>query len=206
MSALRTDGNETMTDVGIRLIVGLGNPGAQYALTRHNVGFWLADALAAASGESFRPEPKFYGEICRVSPPGVGDLRLLKPTTYMNRSGQAVAAVARYFEISPSQILVAHDELDLPVGTVRLKHAGGHAGHNGLRDTIAALGTRDFWRLRIGIAHPGDRTLVTGYVLGRPSKEDAVCIHDTLMDVERTLPDLIAAKYQLVMNALHSQR
>lgn len=194
-----------MSDVGIRLIVGLGNPGAQYEQTRHNVGFWLVEAIADANGGSFRSEPKFHGDLCRVSIDG-GDLRLLKPSTYMNRSGQAVAAVARYFDIPPEQVLLAHDELDLPVGTLRLKHGGGHAGHNGLRDAMTALGTRDFWRLRIGIAHPGDRTQVTGYVLGRPSKEDDRLIRESLMDAERVLPDLTAAKYQRAMNHLHSER
>lgn len=194
-----------MADDGIRLIVGLGNPGEQYALTRHNVGFWLVDEIAAVCGASFRAEPKFHGALCRVSLGGK-DLRLLKPSTYMNRSGQAVAAVARYFDIPPTQILVAHDELDLAVATLRLKQGGGHAGHNGLRDTISALAARDFWRLRIGIAHPGDRTLVTGYVLGRPSKEDAIRLQEALIDAQRILPDLIAAQYQLAMNTLHSER
>ncbi len=155
-----------MSDAGIRLIVGLGNPGTQYEATRHNVGFWFVDAIANACRESFRAEPKFHGELCRVTLGGY-DLRLLKPSTYMNRSGQSVAAVTRYFNLPPEQILVAHDELDLSVGTLRLKQGGGHAGHNGLRDTIASLGSREFWRLRIGIAHPGDRTLVTGYVLSQ---------------------------------------
>jgi PTH1 family peptidyl-tRNA hydrolase len=122
----------------------------------------------------------------------------------MNRSGQSIAAVARYYSISPEQILVAHDELDHPVGQVRLKQGGGHAGHNGLRDTIAALGSRDFWRLRIGIAHPGDRTLVTGYVLGRPSKIDAEQINAALEDAERSLDELVTGRYQLAMNRLHS--
>ncbi|NEV62989.1 aminoacyl-tRNA hydrolase [Thiorhodococcus minor] len=194
-----------MAEAGIRLVVGLGNPGEQYEQTRHNVGFWLVDAIAASCHQSFRSESKFHGDLCRVTV-GRADLRLLKPSTYMNRSGRAIAAVARYFDIPPEEILVAHDELDLPVGSVRLKQGGGHAGHNGLRDTIAALGSRDFWRLRIGIAHPGDKTLVTGYVLGRPSKEDDGLIRNALDDAERTLPDLIAGQFQLAMNRLHSQR
>ncbi|MBK1716338.1 aminoacyl-tRNA hydrolase [Thiocystis violacea] len=194
-----------MAETGIRLIVGLGNPGAQYEQTRHNVGFWFAEAVAGAYREPFRLEPKFHGELCRITAGGC-DVRLLKPSTYMNRSGQAVAAVARYFDVAPEQILVAHDELDLPVGVIRLKQGGGHAGHNGLRDTIAALGSRDFWRLRIGIAHPGDRTLVTGYVLGRPSRDDDGRIRDALNDAERLLPDLVVSRYQPAMNQLHSQR
>jgi peptidyl-tRNA hydrolase, PTH1 family len=192
-----------MTESGIRLIVGLGNPGEQYEATRHNVGFWFVDRIAADFREAFRAESKFHGLLCRISVAGT-ELRLLKPSTYMNRSGQSIAAVARYYSISPEQILVAHDELDHPVGQVRLKQGGGHAGHNGLRDTIAALGSRDFWRLRIGIAHPGDRTLVTGYVLGRPSKIDAEQINAALEDAGRSLDELVTGRYQLAMNRLHS--
>lgn len=194
-----------MSEPGIRLLVGLGNPGEQYKSTRHNVGFWLVDRIAAACRESFRAETKLSGELCRISVAG-SDLRLLKPMTYMNRSGQSVAAVSRYYGIPPEQVLIAHDELDLPVGQVRLKQGGGHAGHNGLRDTIAMLGSRDFWRLRIGIAHPGDRTLVTGYVLGRPSREDAEQILAALDDAERGLDDLVRGHFQLAMNRLHSPR
>jgi PTH1 family peptidyl-tRNA hydrolase len=194
-----------MSESGIRLLVGLGNPGEQYKSTRHNVGFWLVDRIAAAGRESFRAETKLSGELCRIGVAST-DLRLLKPMTYMNRSGQSVAAVARYYGITPEQILIAHDELDLPVGQVRLKQGGGHAGHNGLRDTIAMLGSRDFWRLRIGIAHPGDRTLVTGYVLGRPSREDAEQILAALEDAERGLDDLVRGHFQLAMNRLHSLR
>lgn len=187
------------------MIVGLGNPGSQYEATRHNVGFWFVEAVAAARRESFRAEPKFHGELTRVSLAGA-DVRLLKPYTFMNRSGQSIAAVMRYFDLRPEQVLVAHDELDLPVGTLRLKQGGGHAGHNGLRDTIAQLGSRDFWRLRIGIAHPGDRTLVTGYVLGRPSREDGDLIRSVFADAERLLPDLVEGRFQLAMNHLHRQR
>jgi len=190
---------------GIRLVVGLGNPGPDYAATRHNVGFWFVDALAAAHGVSFRPEGKFQGELCRLTLGGV-DLRLLKPSTYMNRCGQSVAAVRRYFDIRPETILVAHDELDLPVGKIRLKQGGGHAGHNGLRDTIAALGSPDFWRLRIGIDHPGERGQVIGYVLGRPSQEDGKAIRDALEQALGVTEDLLAARYQPAMNRLHSGR
>ncbi|QIK37188.1 aminoacyl-tRNA hydrolase [Caldichromatium japonicum] len=194
-----------MTQAAIQLIVGLGNPGAQYAGTRHNVGFWWVDALAAAQGAVFRPESRFFGELTQVL---IADqeIRLLKPTTYMNRSGQSVAAVARYFAIPTEQILIAHDELDLPVGTVRLKRGGGHAGHNGLRDTIATLGSPEFLRLRIGIAHPGDKTLVTCYVLGRPSREDESRIRGALDDATALLPELIAGRIDLAMNRLHGSR
>ncbi len=192
-----------MDAVGIRLIVGLGNPGPEYAPTRHNVGFWFVDALAQS--QAFKAEARFHGELSRLSRRGQ-DLRLLKPSTYMNHSGRSVAAVSRYFEIPPEQILIAHDELDLPVGTVRLKQGGGHAGHNGLRDTINLLGSRDFWRLRIGIDHPGDRSLVLGYVLGRPSRSDALRIEDALRDVEGVIDDLLDGRFQVAMNRLHRSR
>jgi len=194
-----------MSDAGIQLIVGLGNPGAQYESTRHNVGFWWVEAIANAQNEPFRAESKFLGELARVRVAGQ-DVRLLKPSTYMNRSGQSVVAVARYFDIPPERILIAHDELDLPVGVARIKQGGGHAGHNGLRDSISALGSREFWRLRIGIAHPGDRTLVTGYVLGRPSRDDESRIRESLDDADRRLVELVEGQFQLAMNRLHSQR
>ncbi|UHD15584.1 aminoacyl-tRNA hydrolase [Thiocapsa bogorovii] len=189
--------------VGIRLIVGLGNPGEQYEATRHNVGFWLVDRVARDFRETFRAEPKFQGQLCRVSVAG-SDLRLLKPMTYMNHSGRSVVAVARYFDILPEQILVAYDELDLPAGRVKLKRGGGHAGHNGMRDTITALGSADFWRLRIGISHPGNKAQVVGYVLGRPSKEESEAINSVLDDAERSLPELIAGRFHLATNRLHS--
>jgi PTH1 family peptidyl-tRNA hydrolase len=194
-----------MDPAGIRLVVGLGNPGPEYAQTRHNVGFWFVDALALGHGEVFRAEAKLHGLLCRLRLGG-RDLRLLKPSTYMNRSGQSVAAVARYFDLPPESILVAHDELDLPLGTVRLKQGGGHAGHNGLRDTIPALGSPDFWRLRIGIGHPGDRSLVTPYVLGRPSKDDTERLIDALRDAEGVLDDLLDGRFQPAVNRLHSGR
>jgi PTH1 family peptidyl-tRNA hydrolase len=192
-----------MAEAGIRLIVGLGNPGPQYEATRHNVGFWFVDALAARNNGQFRVEAKFHSLLCRLTLGGA-DLRLVKPATFMNRSGQAVAAVARYFDTPAEQILVAHDELDLPVGTVRLKQGGGHAGHNGLRDIISVLGSRDFWRLRIGIDHPGDRQQVVNYVLSRPSRDDGGRIFDVLDDAERCVPDLLDGSFQKAMNRLHS--
>jgi PTH1 family peptidyl-tRNA hydrolase len=194
-----------MADNGIRLIVGLGNPGPEYALTRHNVGFWFVDALAVRNSGQFRFESKFHGQLCRVPAGGV-DLRLLKPATFMNRSGQSVGAVVRYFDIPPEHMLVAHDELDLPAGTVRLKEGGGHAGHNGLRDIIGVLGTRDFWRLRIGIDHPGDKRDVVGYVLSRAPGEEEERILDALGDVDICLPDLFEGHFQKVMNRLHGAR
>lgn len=193
-----------MTEQGIRLMVGLGNPGPEYAPTRHNVGQWFLDALAARNGGRFHAEHKFHGLLCRLSLAG-RELRLLKPTTFMNHSGQSVAAVVRYFGIPSERILIAHDELDLPVGTLRLKQGGGHAGHNGLRDIIAALGTRDFWRLRIGIDHPQDRARVVGYVLGRASKDDEERIRDALDTAEACLSEMIAGECQRAMHRLHSE-
>ncbi len=198
-------GIDTMADPGIRLIVGLGNPGPEYEATRHNVGFWFADTLASDQAASFRLEPKFHGMLARIGVAGQ-DLRLLKPGTFMNRSGQSVGAVARYFDVVPEQILVAHDELDLPVGTLRLKQGGGHAGHNGLRDIINVLGSRDFWRLRIGIDHPGDKHLVTPYVLGRPPRADEGLVRDGFSDAQRGLPDLVAGEFQRAVQRLHAGR
>ena len=194
-----------MASSGIRLIVGLGNPGPQYEATRHNVGFWFVDALAAHGGAQFRVESKFHGHLCRI-PTASADLRLLKPSTFMNRSGQSVAATMRYFDISLDQVLVAHDELDLPVGVVRLKQGGGHAGHNGLRDIIQLLGSRDFWRLRIGIDHPGDRNEVVNYVLSRAPRDEEALILDALDDTDRCVPDLLNGDFQKVMNRLHTGR
>ncbi len=193
-----------MPEVGIQLIVGLGNPGPQYAETRHNAGFWLVDRIAERAGVALRPEAKFHGLLGRVSLPG-GDLRLLKPTTFMNHSGRALAAVCRYFDLEPGAVLVAYDELDLPVGTVKLKQGGGHAGHNGLRDSIAALGSRDFWRLRIGIGHPGVKEQVVGYVLSRPSRADADAMLEVLDQAEDCLPEFLVGDYQRVMNRLHAR-
>ncbi|AGA91819.1 peptidyl-tRNA hydrolase [Thioflavicoccus mobilis 8321] len=191
-----------MADDRIRLIVGLGNPGPQYELTRHNVGFWLADRLAAQEGCAFRADSKLHGTLCRLTLSG-RDVRVLKPSTFMNRSGQSVAATARYFSIAPEEILIAHDELDLPPGSVRLKQGGGHAGHNGLRDTIQQLGSRDFWRLRIGIGHPGDKSQVVGYVLNRPTRDEGALIVDAVDEAERSLAEIVTGGFQRAMNRLH---
>jgi len=191
-----------MGEKGIRLVVGLGNLGPEYEATRHNVGYRFVDALAERNGGRFRIENRFHGLLCRLLVSGQ-DLRLLKPMTFMNRSGQSVAAVVRYFGIAPEQILIAHDELDLPVGTLRLKRGGGHAGHNGLRDLISALDNRDFWRLRIGINHPEDRSEVVNYVLSRASREDEGRIQDALDQAEQYLSDALAGEFQIAMNRLH---
>ena len=194
-----------MSDAGIRLIVGLGNPGPQYEATRHNAGFWFVERIAEHSSGQFKQESKFQGMLCRVLLHGA-DVRLLKPMTFMNHSGQSIAAVANYFDIPPAQILIAYDELDLPVGSARLKSGGGHGGHNGMRSTLASLGSPYFWRLRLGIGHPGDKSQVVGYVLNRPGADEMAAIHEAIADAESALGDLTAGKFQLAMNRLHAAR
>ncbi len=194
-----------MSEQSICLIVGLGNPGPNYADTRHNAGFWFVDEVARRCAADLRSESKFHGLLGRCLVAG-RDLRLLQPMTFMNRSGSSVVAVARYFDIAPEQILVAHDELDLPPGQVRLKQGGGHAGHNGLRDIMSALGSRDFWRLRIGIDHPGDRNRVTDYVLGRPSRDDRDAVDQALDNAAGALDDILGGRQAQVMNRLHARR
>ncbi|MEW6445027.1 MAG: aminoacyl-tRNA hydrolase [Pseudomonadota bacterium] len=187
----------------IRLIVGLGNPGAEYADTRHNAGFWFVDEIARMTGSTLRPEPRFHGQAARVTLDG-RELWLLAPTTYMNRSGQSVAALARFYKIAPEQILIAHDEIDLPPGQIKLKYAGGHGGHNGLRDIHAHMGTPNYWRLRIGVGHPGSKDLVVGYVLHAPSKVDREKIDFTLDEARRQLSTLLRGDTTAVMNHLHA--
>ncbi len=190
----------------IQLIVGLGNPGSQYEQTRHNAGFWFVEALARQHGASFKSETKFHGEACKISIGG-HDVWLLKPMTFMNRSGQGVAALARFYKIEPANILVAHDELDLPPGDIRLKQGGGHGGHNGLRDTIEKLGnTRDFQRLRIGIGHPGHSSQVTGYVLGKAQADEQRLMEDAIDAALKVMPLAIDGELQKAMNELHSKR
>ncbi|MDZ7747742.1 MAG: aminoacyl-tRNA hydrolase [Halofilum sp. (in: g-proteobacteria)] len=187
-----------------RLVVGLGNVGARYAGTRHNAGFWYADGLAERLQASWRADRKAHGSLARATVAG-RDLRLLKPDTLMNRSGQAVAAVANFHKIPPACVLVAHDDLDLPPGTVRLKHGGGHGGHNGLRDVAARLGSPDFWRLRIGVGHPGQRADVIDYVLARPSPDDRRAMEaaiDRALDESEHL--LGEGDVEAAMHALHT--
>ena len=185
----------------IGLIVGLGNPGAEYADTRHNAGFWWVDTLAQASGTRWSREAKFHGMAGRA-----GECWLLKPTTFMNRSGQALAALAQFYKLTPEQILVVHDELDLPPGVARLKQGGGHGGHNGLRDIIERLGSKDFWRLRLGIGHPGDKNQVVDYVLQRPSKDDHVVIMTAITQSLGVLPLIASGEMQRAMHELHSDK
>lgn len=185
-----------------RLIVGLGNPTAQYEKTRHNAGFWFLDELAGEQRVSFHQDQRFHGWTGRLGVDGV-PVHLLKPTTYMNRSGQAVGALAKYFKIEPAEILVVHDELDLSPGVVRLKRGGGHGGHNGLRDLIAHLGTADFYRLRFGIGHPGDRAAVIHYVLDTPMAAESEQIRDAMKRALKFVPAILDGELEKVMNHLH---
>ncbi|MCL2297241.1 MAG: aminoacyl-tRNA hydrolase [Proteobacteria bacterium] len=186
-----------------RLLVGLGNVGRAYATTRHNAGFWWADAMAARLGASFASEAKFFGDVAKA-----GDLRLLKPATYMNLSGRAVATLARFFDIAPEDILVAHDELDLLPGAVRLKQGGGHAGHNGLRDIQQQLGSAAFWRLRLGIGHPRDSDVPqqapADYVLKPPRVEELRAIDDAIARALEAWPLLAQGDIAQATMRLHT--
>ena len=187
----------------IRLIVGLGNPGREYADTRHNAGFWLLDAIAHKAGANLRAETRFHGQVARVNLHGQ-EIWLLAPQTYMNVSGQAVAALAGYYKITPEEMLVLHDELDLAPGTARLKRGGGAGGHNGLKDIITRLGA-DFWRLRIGIGHPGDKDAVSDFVLHRPGQAEEQLIRDALDQSIGTLPLVAAGDMAGAMQRLHTK-
>jgi len=187
---------------GIKLIVGLGNPGQQYRFTRHNAGAMFVESLCDDYRGELRPDSKFFGLVDKIIVDS-SDIRLLFPTTFMNKSGQAVSAIARYFDIPPEQILVAYDELDLPVGTTRLKTGGGHGGHNGVRDIIKALGSPDFHRLRIGIGRPRGKGI--DYVLGIPSKQEADAIQDNIDEAIRLVPMLMVGDFQKAMGQLHTK-
>lgn len=187
----------------IKLIVGLGNPGQEYESTRHNAGFWWVDEFARRHATQFRAENKFHGLVAHMQAQG-RDIWLLKPQTFMNASGRAVVALALFYKILPDQILVVHDELDLPPGAARLKLGGGHGGHNGLKDIIAHLGVREFWRLRIGIGHPGERSEVVNYVLKPPRKEEQPLIDEALQRAHEVAPLIVEGKLQPAMLKLHS--
>lgn len=187
----------------IKLIVGLGNPGDKYDLTRHNAGFWFVDEVARQYGVVFRPESKFLGEAAHIQSHGM-DFWLLKPATFMNRSGQSISSLAKFYKIPVESILVVHDELDLPPGTAKLKKAGGHGGHNGLRDTISAMG-KEFMRLRLGIGHPGHRDQVVDYVLKAPSKTDRQLIDDASYAASKVVSELVAGQIEKAMMTLHTK-
>jgi peptidyl-tRNA hydrolase, PTH1 family len=192
-----------MSALPLKLIVGLGNPGTEYARTRHNAGFQLVEELARRYGATFRSEPRHHAELARGR---IGDheVWLLKPMSYMNRSGGPVRSVAGFYKVPLGSILVAYDELDFPPGVVRLKEGGGAAGHNGMRDVIAQMGDT-FWRLRIGIGHPGDKSAVLDYVLGRSPAEEARLIHEAMLAAVDVVPILLAEGPQKAMNRLHTR-
>jgi peptidyl-tRNA hydrolase, PTH1 family len=190
-----------MAGLSLKLVVGLGNPGPEHAETRHNAGFWCIDRLAAAVGGSLRPHARYHGDVGRITIDG-RELWLLKPSTYMNRSGLAVRALADYLRITPDETLVAHDELDLPVGAVRLKLGGGPGGHNGVRDVITQIGD-DFWRLRLGIGHPGSRQEVIDYVLRRAPPGEQALLDEAVGAGIEAIPRLLDDGAEKVMNSLH---
>lgn len=188
----------------IKLLVGLANPGPEYAQTRHNAGQWYLNQLVAQENIQLKAEAKFYGLTGRIHFAG-NDLRLLVPTTFMNLSGKAVAAMANFYRIKPEEILVAHDELDLPPGVAKFKLGGGHGGHNGLKDIISKLGNnKNFYRLRIGIGHPGDRNRVSGYVLGKAPKSEQSLIDQSIDEAARCTHILGQNGLEKAMNRLHS--
>ena len=187
---------------GIRLIVGLGNPGREYADTRHNAGFLWVETLARSERIAFKSEGKFHGLTARLSR-HEHEIWLLLPQTYMNASGRSVAALAKFYKITTDELLVVHDELDLNPGTARLKRGGGHGGHNGLRDIAANLGN-DFWRLRLGIAHPGDKNEVVNYVLNPPRREESALLEEAIARSLRVLPLIEAGDFAAAMQQLHT--
>jgi PTH1 family peptidyl-tRNA hydrolase len=189
---------------GIQLIVGLGNPGPQYEATRHNAGFWWVDQVAGEHGARLNAEGKFQGIAGRLKQ-GDHETWLLKPSTFMNASGRAVAAIANFYKIPPQAILVVHDELDLSPGTAKLKKGGGHGGHNGLKDIAAALGTPDFWRLRLGIGHPGERHEVVNFVLKPPSRDEMHAIEQAMDSSTKILPMLLKGEFEAAMLKLHTK-
>jgi peptidyl-tRNA hydrolase, PTH1 family len=188
----------------IKLVVGLQNPGAAYARTRHNAGGWFARTLAEQLGATFKLNKNFHGEVASVQLDGHAFYVLL-PHTWMNESGRAVRALCQFYRIEPDHILVAHDELDLPTGAVRLKTGGGHGGHNGLRDLIAHAGGANFHRLRLGIGHPGHKDLVHDYVLGKPAPDDKHAIECAIQRAVDVLPEIIPAQFEKAKNILHTK-
>jgi peptidyl-tRNA hydrolase, PTH1 family len=186
-----------------RLIVGLGNPGADYAETRHNAGFWLLDALAQQCSASFSTESKFFGMTAKAHIHGQA-VHLLKPTTFMNRSGQSALALAQFYKIEPTEILIVHDELDIAPGQIRLKRGGGHGGHNGLRDLHRVFGA-EYARIRVGIGHPGHKDRVLGYVLGKPQAEDRRLIDEAIDDTLSYIKDIVTGDWDRAMGTLHQR-
>ena len=188
----------------IKLIIGLGNPGDKYSKTRHNAGFWFIDALTQKYSASFKAENKFSGEVAKANIAGQA-VWLLKPSTFMNRSGLAAHQLSSFYKIKPEEILVAYDELDLPPGTVRFKESGGHGGHNGLRDLHAQI-SNEYLRLRFGIGHPGDRNKVADYVLSRPNQGDEIEINNAIDRSLDVIDQIIIGETQKAMNILHTEQ
>jgi peptidyl-tRNA hydrolase, PTH1 family len=187
----------------LKIIAGLGNPGAQYARTRHNAGFWLVDELARRHGGRFRLEPRHQAELARVQI-GAADLWLVKPMTYMNESGTAIGSVARFYKAAPEELLLAYDELDFPPGKVRLRQGGGTAGHNGVLDVVMHLG-ESFWRLRIGIGKPSEKGAGIDRVLSRPAAQEEKLIEETIVAAADVIPVMLEEGAQTAMNRLHSR-
>ncbi|MBT9596355.1 MAG: aminoacyl-tRNA hydrolase [Vitreoscilla sp.] len=189
----------------IRMIVGLGNPGTEYEGTRHNAGFWWVDGAARLLKASLQPDRSYHGLVARVNRPGGEPLWLLEPMTYMNLSGKAVAPLARFFKIAPAEILVVHDELDVAPGQMKLKQGGGNGGHNGLKDIQAQLGSADFWRLRLGIGHPGVRAEVVNYVLRKPPADEREAIERCVEDSLKVIDLLMAGEMERATMKLHAK-
>jgi PTH1 family peptidyl-tRNA hydrolase len=192
-----------MPGLALKLVVGLGNPGREYESTRHNAGFWFVEELARRHGGSFRLEPRFAAELARVRIGGQ-ELWLVKPQDFMNNSGRVTAAVAGFYKAEPADLLVAHDELDLAAGDLRLKFGGGHGGQNGMRDLIAHLGD-GFWRLRLGIGHPGVRELVTPWLLGKTSAAERAPIESAVLKAADIVPVMIEQGGERAMHRLHTR-
>ena len=189
----------------IKLLVGLGNPGPEYEDTRHNAGFWWIDAVARELKVSLTPERSYHGLVARTQVDG-RNLWLLEPQTFMNVSGKSVAALARFFKIAPQEILVAHDEMDIEPGEAKLKLGGSHAGHNGLRDIHAQLGTADYWRLRIGVGHPGVKSEVVSWVLKKPQREQREAIETSIERSVQALPLLLSGEMDKAMVKIHTRK
>ena len=188
----------------LKLIVGLGNPGPQHDSNRHNAGVIFLHQLCKSYGGNLRGESKFFGEFGAINIAG-NDVKLLFPSTFMNHSGKAVAAVCRFFKIEPKNVLVAYDEIDFDVGIARLKEGGGHGGHNGIRDIINAFGgNRDFYRLRIGVGHPGDKSMVSNHVLSNPSRSEADLIKGVIEDAVHVMPKAVTGEWEEAMRLLHT--
>ena len=191
-----------MTEKVIQLIIGLGNPGDKYSKTRHNAGFWFIDALAEKLGATFKTETKFSAEVAKATIDGQS-VWLAKPSTFMNRSGLAAHQITQFYKIPSENVLVAYDELDLPVGTARIKNSGGHGGHNGLRDIHAQI-TKEYMRLRLGIGHPGDSKKVADYVLSRPNQNDEIAIINAIDRSLDVISQVVNGDVQKAMNTLHT--